>query len=299
MASPWSSRRPPALALLTVSALGVTACHLVSGLDSFVLEDSGGGGAGGGMPALVGNCAIDEGEACDDCNADDGDGCSHEGEVEAGWWCPAAAEPCLALSGYRFGTGDQLLVVGGDGGGEFTDSCPKGTALVGFDTMVGLELVALRGVCAAPQVRSDGELGWTKPLSATHAHGGGPDQVAERYCPADQFVVGVTSFETSVVAGLAVHCARLQLVDDAFSYGPITILDVVGDGDAMAEPATICDAPSLIVDVNGREGSRVDRLELGCRSVVPTFCGDGVVEGQEICDDGNTLAGDACPMRCH
>ena len=30
------------------------------------------------------------------------------------------------------------------------------------------------------------------------------------------------------------------------------------------------------------------------RALRPQICGDGIVEGHEECDDGNTIAGDGC-----
>ena len=58
-------------------------------------EDTGGEKTGENSPAVCGNGALDDGEACDDGNADAGDGCAADcAEIEAGFECKTPGEPC-------------------------------------------------------------------------------------------------------------------------------------------------------------------------------------------------------------
>lgn len=62
-----------------------------------------------------------------------------------------------------------------------------------------------------------------------------------------------------------------------------------GDGYVNAAAGEECDQGS----------SNSDSLRNGCRTTCRVaFCGDGVVDSNEACDDGNQLAGDGCSKSC-
>src|SRR5262245_22157629 len=57
-------------------------------------SDAGGTGGGSGVVPTCGNRAMDDGEECDDGNADSGDGCDAQCQLEAGFSCPVPGSAC-------------------------------------------------------------------------------------------------------------------------------------------------------------------------------------------------------------
>lgn len=54
----------------------------------------------------------------------------------------------------------------------------------------------------------------------------------------------------------------------------------------------------VVVDLVDLEGPTVPRYFLKVEPVVAPACGDGQIEGDELCDDGNLLDGDGCDAAC-
>lgn len=84
-----------------------------------------GGGAGGAMIPPCGNAQVGGGEACDDSNTMNGDGCSASCAVEAGWTCDQA-EPsvCTAKCGDGLVLGSEAKAGGCDDHNEVSsDGC--------------------------------------------------------------------------------------------------------------------------------------------------------------------------------
>jgi cysteine-rich repeat protein len=77
-------------------------------------------------PAGCGDGAMTSGEACDDNNAEDGDGCSARCAVEPGYTCAGAPSACqLACGDGAIAGGEEC----DDGGGEDGDGCSAGCAV--------------------------------------------------------------------------------------------------------------------------------------------------------------------------
>lgn len=62
------------------------------------------------------------------------------------------------------------------------------------------------------------------------------------------------------------------------------------DGDGVPDAQDICPGHDDSIDTDG------DGIPDGCDNL--TLCGDGLVEGDEECDDGNALDGDCCSATC-
>lgn len=82
----------------TAAAGGVCVCEAGFEWRAAGNSDGDGGGAyGGECVGVCGDGAVVAGEACDDGNGDDDDGCSRACQIETGWICSARAGPVGAV----------------------------------------------------------------------------------------------------------------------------------------------------------------------------------------------------------
>lgn len=279
-----------AWSLSVAALLGMTgsACHLVSGLDDFNLVVEG--------PSLVGNGSLDDGEACDDGNADGGDGCSDTGQFEPGWRCEVVGEACDLVSGFE-AEERGVLVLGGDGGGDFEESCEDGAVIVGLEGFSNGDLLGeVRARCVRTRVDAEGRLAWTaEDVVPTAPQGLAKNQpLAARSCDEGQIVVGLSGSTNNQVAGIALRCATVQFRIGAFEIDDEVTLDVFGE--AAGDPVALqtCGPSEVARGFVGRSGSLIDRGGVRCHRLTPTFCGDGKLDALfEACDGG---AG--CSDRC-
>ena len=56
--------------------------------------------SGGGSCTVCGNGVVESGEACDDNNTNNNDGCSDSCQVETGWTCSGTPSVCSCQTGY-------------------------------------------------------------------------------------------------------------------------------------------------------------------------------------------------------
>src|SRR5262245_28585399 len=97
------------------------------------------------------------------------------------------------------------------------------------------------------------------------------------------------------------------LVSD-YSYGRVSVYEVDSSGDPVVSTRR-----SFITGLNGAEGATIDPVTgdflfstfqqgagrvIAVRGFVTSFCGDGVVDPGEECDDGNGADGDCCSSAC-
>ena len=98
------------VAELGVGGLAAAGCHAASGLDDFSIEEGaaggaagvggggGAGGAGGSADPRCGDGTRDAGEACDDGDADETNGCTSECEIQ----CPSSDWVKLDSTGHCY-----------------------------------------------------------------------------------------------------------------------------------------------------------------------------------------------------
>ena len=136
--------------------------------------DTAGTTAGG----LCGNALLDAGEACDDGNALDGDGCSATCTIECGYLCPQVGEPCLV--GFHGVQCDSP-------GPPFGQPSP------------------IANTCRVATLSVDGSL---LALSPATTMGGQPRHLDAMFTNADNLLLGFAGDTEDVAAG-----SRLVLVD--------------------------------------------------------------------------------------
>jgi len=57
-------------------------------------------------------------------------------------------------------------------------------------------------------------------------------------------------------------------------------------------------ADTIMLETCGWSWSSTDAVELCGDSTTAAICGNGILEGSEQCDDGNTISGDGCSSTC-
>ncbi len=234
----------------------------------------------GGSQVLCGDGMIGKGEQCDDGNANAGDGCSGVCQIEPGYSCPTAGQPCVYEIKQTCGNGkiegDEAC---DDGNAQNGDGCSSTCAVeAGYacNTPGSPCTKVDTSVCGDGMVNSDedcddgntvsgdgcsatctGELGFTCPTP-------GAPCVKLEYCG-----------DGVVQPALGEDC------DDGNA--------VPGDGCSgvcHTEPGYNCAPPAADAAVSAEVCTKI------------WVCGNGHVDPGEACDDGNTVSGDGCNADC-
>jgi len=272
--------------LYSLLAVGAMACSTdgAGSRDDPSDNNSGtGGGSGGGgkntagskgiiIPpadqfAACGNSKADPGEVCDDGNKEDGDGCNRACQREADFICPEIG-PCM----FSAACGDGLLAT--------REACDDGNT-------------------------ADGD-GCNKDCTAVEP--GFQCRVAGKHCVpfcGDGMMTGSENCDDSNSKS-GDGCSSTCLTEPGWSCkaGAGCVQSVCGNG--MMETGETCDAGKsnglFFGDATGC--SKTCTKEPSCRDATgattacATPCGDGNIDLNEACDDGNGVDGDGCSKDC-
>ena len=257
---------------------------------------------------VCGDTVRSGGEACEQSNTANGDGCSSTCNVEPGWSCTTAVPAvCTTICGDGIRTGaeqcDQGNVANGDGcsstcqvetGWTCTGSPSTCTTTCGDGIRAGAEqcdqgnTIPGDGCSATCTVES----GWTCT--------GSPTSVCTTRC-GDGIRAGAEQCDqgnTTPGDGCSATCT----IEPGWTCtGSPTSVCTTRCGDGIRAGAEACDDG----DTTGGDGcSATCAIEPGwtCTGVTPsvciTTCGDNIVAGAEACDDGDTMGGDGCSATC-
>lgn len=233
---------------------------------SFIGTPEGGQPDGGGETPTYecGNGELEPGEACDDGNTEDSDGCSGDCKtLDTDFDCSALGEPC------------KLVVICGDGTIEGGEVCDDGNTEDEDGCAGDCAEIEAGFACVRPG----------RPCVEVPVCGNGTRERGE----------ACDDGNTAPDDGCDDAC---QLETGYFCPVPgnACVADVCGDG--TRTPTEECD------DDNGSDGdgcSHDCKVEVGfhcgpngCQGV----CGDGVVVTGEECDDGGRASGDGCSAAC-
>ncbi|MBI5508374.1 MAG: hypothetical protein HY903_06445 [Deltaproteobacteria bacterium] len=267
--------------------------------------------------ALCGNGQLQLGEACDDANTDNGDGCSAACGVEAGWRCDGAPSLCDEVCGDQIKAGAEACDDGdsisngegrcvadcsavqtcGDGATNGTEGCDDGDTIDNGDG-------GCLANCQALQICGDGNVRGTEYCDDgdTLSNGDGrcvADCTAIQYC-GDSAVSGTEGCDdgnriSEGEGGCLADCSAIQVCGDGTLQG----LEACDDGDALDDGEGQC-----LGDCSGLQrcgdqvtagteacddGDQIDNGEGRCVADCSGLqrCGDGLVSGGEGCDDGD------------
>ena len=237
-----------------------------------------------------GDGSIDAGEACDDGNLANGDGCSVSCTVEPCYACSGNPSACTPDNGAPC---DDGLFCNG------TDTCSAGSCIHSGSPCPPDPCLACNegaDVClsaAGVACASDGN-----PCTNDQCDGAGvcarthtPDacSAATRCTGPDACSAGACQPGGPIVAcGDANVCGAEQCDDGNAVNGDGCDNNCTSSacGNGVAAGAEVCD------DGNSVSG---DGCDSNCR---PTGCGNGVATAGEQCDDGNLTNGDGCDNNC-
>ncbi len=292
-----------------------------SGIIDYVLRDRDGNGVYDFLedgPYDCGNGLLDEGEECDDNNRADGDGCSIECQVEPDWMCvfneADAVGPCAEgqpVDTVEVTPGANLPAIGGNGGNGFTDTCPPGEVVIGFDLSIGQWpgfpgpdfITQSQAQCATLDVVDGAVVLAPTILTPIRGNTGNPTTVTR--CPDDHVVTGYVGYDAGnaqrYVAGLALVCSPVAVADGAVEVGEPIVIDAVGN--TSNEVGRFDCAENQLVGANvGRSGDIIDRFTMRCDDIVQAcripqgsvceYQGECLVDAD--CEDGQLCRGNVC-----
>jgi len=305
---------------------GMATLHLTAGqtiyivVDGPVTRDDQNGSFGLTIEEQIcGNGFRGTGETCDDGNAAGGDGCSATCQVERGYTCTSSG--CFANV-----CGDGLVGAGeacDDGNFDAGDGCSPACTIEG-DTCADPQILTAdpngnvhttgdtRGLgadygagCAQSNFNGDLFYSFTAPFSGRWHF----------TMQGDALLDGVfAAMTTCGVASSEIACTdsggrgRPEQISVEVLEGETIFFVVDGYGNFTSNEGAFtlsgwatryvsvgeaCDPAGTTAVCNA--GLRCDVASSTC---VAPVCGDGIVEGDEPCDDGNNLDGDGCSASC-
>jgi hypothetical protein len=162
--------------------------------------------------------------------------------------------------------------VGGSGGTAFTQTCPNGEILSGLQGTSGTLIDSVESICTKLDVLGDN---FTDPVVLS-SHGGSGARGYDLECPKGWAVTGLTGRSGSFVDRVQLICAPVQL-DGTVLLGAAEKVDPFSAGGTGGSAFTIhCPGTTPARGIDGRAGTFVDRLGLGCENAgLQAFRPDG------------------------
>ncbi|MBR4984699.1 MAG: DUF4215 domain-containing protein [Proteobacteria bacterium] len=266
-------------------------------------------------PDTCGNGSLDVGEACDDGNLVSGDGCMENClAVEKGWECKTPGEKCTQKGSQE----PEEVGECGDGKLNKGEACDDGNLLSGDGCRADCLIVEVGYICPEAGVpcvldKPDNPCG----NGVLDEHGKCDDgnldlgdgcsnecQVEKGfYCDAngtnchtecgDWYIAGNEVCDDSNTEdgdGCSADCMQIEEGWECENLGNATFCMRLECGDAVVQNALneVCDYGEESRDsASPSYGWNLSRSEPNCYSCKFTpFCGDGIVTGDEQCDDG-------------
>ncbi|WP_437676284.1 DVUA0089 family protein [Sorangium sp. So ce131] len=252
--------------------------------------DGGRDGEGGAPGATCGDGVVGApAEECDDGNRAGGDGCDPGCVIEPGYACSGAPSACAGGCGDGVRRGVEAC---DDGGNEGGDCCSRACQVEpGCEVEPNDDFPLARD---AFSLAPDGRLrAFLDPEGDVDVFSVAVPDGAVGRLRAETLdgPLGTTCSSLGVDTQVTVFDDRLRALDssddiDDDNYCSLLVLERLSpggyyvrvEGSPAAPPATFDYTLSLTLDT--------------------AFCGDGVLEDPELCDDGNTAGGDGCSAAC-
>jgi cysteine-rich repeat protein len=290
--------------------LALTAI-LAAGCDSTPTGDGGTGDGGALPPGECGDSMLSAGETCDDGNLTDGDGCDGTCQTESGFACTGEPSVCTADCGDGLVAASEGCDDGNDTSGDGCDeSCnvEPGFACSGEPSVC--EAGCGDGEISEAEECDDGDLedgdgcsaaceveeGFRcrgEPSVCTSAACGDGRTAGDEECDDGNVIAGDGCTECRVDPGYTCRQLAVSICDPLCGDG-IVLEDEglpgpgeTGCDDGNTEDGDGCSSECLVEDgFTCEEDSEP--------TVCTADCGDGMVLGDETCDDANFIPSDGC-----
>lgn len=240
-------------------------------------------------PIVCGDGFVDGAESCDDGNALASDGCSASCSVEPGFACRTPGSACAPIV-----CGDTIVDTG--------ESCDDGNLANGdgCSSDCALEIAAIGSTRTITGSIDASDPSWSRPeWDCTYMWT--PNDI--RY---DVLYVSNPGSDAQTISAQASWGGDGYLFAYALPFDP-TLPDTnclqgnddwLGSGASRVERVRIAGGGRLALVATTRSGaSYIGPYSLTVTTDAP-LCGDRVVVAGEVCDDGNTNAGDGCTADC-
>jgi cysteine-rich repeat protein len=289
-------------------SLGVVAFLIGSlvGCDNAPSTDAGPDDAGpdGGPITACGDGTLDPGEACDDANDDDADGCSAACAVESGFLCTGEPSVCAAVCGDGIVAGMEGC---DDDGTDDGDGCSASCAVEDGYACTGAPSVCATvcgdGVVAGDEACDDDNTDALDGCSDTCAVEAGVTCTGEpSVCTAvcgDSVIATIEECDTGAT-GTDDGCSDACAIERGWSCAGEPSVCMTGCGDGITAGTEACD-DSDMDDGDGCSMACATELGFSCSgepSVCNTSCGDSIIAGTEACDTGAIGTDDGCSDIC-
>jgi cysteine-rich repeat protein len=250
-----------------------------------------GGGSGGDftLPTVVppssltcGNGKEDPNEKCDDANVNGKDGCSKTCQVEDGYECPKWGEPCI------------LIAKCGDGKLTSTETCDDGNTSSGDGCSGDCQKVDDGYECRVPGKKCTPKCGDSK-LTGSEACDDGNATSADGCSSTCQVEPGADCPKENV----GKPCVKAECGNGKKEKNELC--------DCGTDPKSLpdgCKAVNGLFYGDGKGCSKTCTQEPTCQDssgktqACTSACGDGNMDPNEKCDDGNLADGDGCSAKC-
>jgi len=208
-------------------------------------------------------------EQCDDNNTRDGDGCSRDCKLEAGWTCDTPLNGVTVCTSI---CGDKITVKG--------ETCYEGEDTLGcINCQLEYGYVCNKDGYDCHCVHGDG-----KKCKEEECDDGDPDS---KGCVQGKVASGWECFNYNDTPSICIEkvCGNGEVSSDEQCDDGNTV-----DGDGCSSTCKLESDALFQCTVSP------DRKEKTiCK---PRVCGDGVITDDEQCDDGNLVDGDGCSSKC-
>ena len=283
-----------------------------------------------------GDGVLQTGEICDDGNSVAGDGCSTTCTIEPGSACAGTPSVCSASCGDGIVSGAEACDDGNAIAGDGCTTCAIDTGfacsgtpsvcdgICGDGVLHGTETCddgnVVSGDCCSATCRSEVSIGTllceiepnNTAATATGPTSSGGGLVASIRPAADvdyfSFTIGAYSdvrletFDTTS----STTCTAIDTYMQLFAPDRTTLLGTDDDSGinacSLLDPAVATSvrrlAPGTYYVLVRAFSATATIAQYNARVTVVSTCANGILEGSEACDDGNSTAGDGCAVNC-
>ena len=223
-----------------------------------------------GITDGCGDGNVDMGEECDDDNLVSGDGCSNMCQVDIG--CPAGSSAVIVANNTAAPIPDNNLATGVSS----TVAIPMAGAVTRLNVFIGNLTHTYDGDIDMYLI---GPTGRQRTLSTDNGSGG------------DNYIG--TTFDDTAANSITTASAPMS-----GSFKPQQSLATTAGTDFAAQNAAGTWTLRVFDDTTGDTGTLNSWKILACVNPTAPYCGNGMMDAGEECDDGNAVNNDACNNGC-